>query len=351
MRKFIRKLIQILDGTPAVYGKRQTGQSLVELALITPILIVLIMGLVEVGWFANNYLILLEVSRVGARNGTVLTGELDPLAWNYNASIHYEITMPPVGETGPYNSRNCANVTAYPGFYNFLTCLMERSLAPLELTICDPSAPSAPRDLTTCRDDIVVSAFSLQAIDNTAVTLNNPVPGAPSGINMVVVGRWPHNANECDFNAAGAINAQEPRDPFDFSTDQDDDELYNYLDPISQPERQRGFVYLAQHTLFDNPNCFGSEWTVAEVEQLINLPNFSLNPVQRQTLPNQGMVLVELFWQHTLLLQNPVFNPVFNALGSNTMISVWAAFPVPAAEPRIRFDPDNDPATNPQTWP
>jgi hypothetical protein len=104
--------------------------------------------------------------------------------------------------------------------------------------------------------------------------------------------------------------------------------------------------------LWDNPNCYGSEWTVAEVEQLINLPNFSLTAPQRQTLPSQGMVLVEIFWQHNLLLQNPVFNPVFNALGTNTMISVWAAFPVPAAEPRIRFDPDNNIATNPQTtWP
>jgi hypothetical protein len=347
MRKRIHKIIQILDGTPAAYGKRQSGQSLVELALITPILIILLMGLAEIGWFANNYLILLEVSRVGARNGTVLSGELDPLNWNYDASIHYDIQLPPVGETDPYNYRNCGQVSAYPGFYNFITCLMERSLAPLELQvgICDnTTVPPTP-----CQDDMVVSAFSLQAIDNTAVTLKNPVPGAPSGVNMVVVGRWPHNANECGYNAAGAVSPQEPRDPFDFSSNQDDDEAVNYYDTI--PEEQRGFVYLAQHRLWGNPNCYGSEWTVAEVEQLINLPNFSLNVAQRQKLPNQGMVLVELFWQHRLLLQNPVFNPVFNALGTNTIISVWAAFPVPAAEPRIRFDPDNSVFTNPQTWP
>ncbi len=65
MRTFIKKIIQLLDGTPSVYGKRQSGQSVVELALITPILIVLLAGLVEIGWFANNYLNLLDVTRAG----------------------------------------------------------------------------------------------------------------------------------------------------------------------------------------------------------------------------------------------------------------------------------------------
>lgn len=341
MRTSIRKIIQILDGTPAVYGKRQSGQSLVELALITPILIILIMGLVEIGWFANNYLILLEVSRVGARNGTVLSGDLSPLAWNYTASVHYDLVPDGTPEdTAARQYRTCGQVDNYPGFFNFIVCLMERSLSPLELNIC--------ADPTVCKDDIVVSVFGVQAIDRSLVTLTAPPPGAPStGVNSVVVARFPHNANECNYNAAGAVVAGE-RDPFDFSTNQDDDEFDNYLDPYtSAPERQRGFVYLAQHRLWDNPNCYGSEWTVAEVEQLMNLPNFSLNFNQRQQLPSQGMVLVELFWQHNLLLQNPVFNPVFNALGDSTMIYVWAAFPVPAAEPRIRFDADNNPATNP----
>jgi hypothetical protein len=305
------------------------------------------MGLVEIGWFANNYLILLEVSRVGARNGTVLSGDLDPMNWNYNASIHYDIQLPPVGETAPYNFRDCGQVSAYPGFYNFLTCLMERSLAPLELRqgICD-TATSEP-----CKDDMVVSVFAVQAIDDTTLTLKNPPPGTSSGVNMIVVGRWPHNANECDYNPAGAVAAQEPRDPFDFSNDQNDDELYNFIDPISNPEKQRGFVYLAQHTLRNNPSCYGSEFTVADVERLMNLPNFGMNATQRATLPSQGMVLVEIFWEHTLLLQNPVFNPVFRVLGDNTTIYVWAAFPVPAAEPRLRFDPDDNISTNPQRWP
>jgi hypothetical protein len=51
MRKVLRKILEILDGTPAVYGKQKgwNGQSVVELSLVTPILIVLLMGLAEIG--------------------------------------------------------------------------------------------------------------------------------------------------------------------------------------------------------------------------------------------------------------------------------------------------------------
>ena len=44
-----KKIFRILDGTPAVYGQYSRGQSLVELALVTPLLIVLLMGLAEIG--------------------------------------------------------------------------------------------------------------------------------------------------------------------------------------------------------------------------------------------------------------------------------------------------------------
>src|SRR3954469_20647530 len=94
MRNFIRKIIQLLDGTPAVYGKRQAGQSVVELALITPILIILLSGLIEIGWFANNYLNLLDVSRVGARRGAVLQDQKSPLFWQNKYSYVPNAMLP-----------------------------------------------------------------------------------------------------------------------------------------------------------------------------------------------------------------------------------------------------------------
>ncbi len=348
MRNLLHKIVRILDGTPAVYGKRQSGQSLVELALITPILIVLIMGLVEIGWFANNYLILLEVTRVGARSGTVLSGDLSPLNWNNNASIHYLIQTPDAGNPAPYTYRDCGNVDNNPGFFNFITCLMQRSMDPLQLDICSPSDwPDADK----CKDDIVVSVFAIAAIDRGMANLTTPPPNAQPGVNAVVVGRWPSNANECNFNTSNAVSSSE-RDPFDYSTNQNDDELskgnhlFWYDDNNTGPERQRGFVYTGQHRLSNNHYCYGSEWSIADVERLFNLPDFNLTgSAQRSKLPNQGMVLAEVFWQHSLLLQNPVFNPVFNMLGSRTMVYVWAAFPVPAAEPHINMDADDNPNT------
>jgi len=346
MRKLIRHIIQILDGTPADYGKHQTGQSLVELALITPILIILIMSLVEVGWFANNYLILLEVSRVGARRGTVLTGDLSPLVWNNHASLHPEIPgQAPLADDehalDPFTYRSsCPPPRSAVGFFNLIACQMLDSMDPLEFRQGDVDGNDV--------DDIVVSVFSLQAIDRDLVDLKDPYPGAPTGVNAVVVGRFPSNANECNLTAAGAVSAE--RDPFDWSNNQDDDEdqfngpNHTWYDPVTTGyrEKQRGFVWSGQHVVTDNPNCYGSEWTIHEVEQLMNLPSFGLLPAgpneTRDKLPNQGLVLVEMFWQHNVLLPNPVFNLVFNMLGSSPTISVWAAFPVPAAEPRIRID-------------
>jgi Flp pilus assembly protein TadG len=47
----------------------ERGQSLVEVALTLPLLVLLFVGLVEVAFFARTYLVLLEATREGARVG------------------------------------------------------------------------------------------------------------------------------------------------------------------------------------------------------------------------------------------------------------------------------------------
>ena len=117
------------------------------------------------------------------------------------------------------------------------------------------------------------------------------------------------------------------------------------------PEFQRGFAMTGQHVIIStralpaNSRCYGSEWTISRVQNLINVSNFSMiSQGQRSNVPSEGLILVEMFWQHSLLLRNPVFNPVFNILndpnnpnGGGTIISVWAAFPLPTTEPRIKY--------------
>lgn len=55
----------------------QSGQSLVEFALILPILLLLIMGIIEFGFIMNSYLTIQNASREGARIGIVGAADLD----------------------------------------------------------------------------------------------------------------------------------------------------------------------------------------------------------------------------------------------------------------------------------
>lgn len=51
--------------------KRQKGQSLVEIALILPIVLILFLGLTEVGFFLYSHVQVANAAREGARYGTL----------------------------------------------------------------------------------------------------------------------------------------------------------------------------------------------------------------------------------------------------------------------------------------
>ena len=261
MRKLLNTILRMLDGTPQRLQGRERGQTLMEMAFITPVLIVMVVGIVEIGWYANNYLILLEVTRVGARQGTVLTGDLSPLSWVEPATTHpiayllnngYTTSPSGSGFNGmgvdagmtadgsapadALNFRDCSIVGQFSGFYNFIACTMIESLDPLTLkgraaNSTDPSFKSirilGSSDLRKIPipDDIVISVFSLQSFNNAdpAITANPLTePEAyriqseifsrtydfeddartqgkyPPGHQVRVVGRYPTNANECN---------------------------------------------------------------------------------------------------------------------------------------------------------
>ncbi|MCA9911260.1 MAG: pilus assembly protein, partial [Anaerolineae bacterium] len=219
MRKLVLKIIQLLDGTPAVYGKRQRGQSLVEMALITPILIIMLMGMVEIGWFANNYLTLLDVTRAGARHGAVLQDQYSPLVWDNNGSYvpaqwfgvgpnanNYQdqgltlpdtsiLSMPYTGDAAQQvaqrnargGQRGC-NLPVESQFYREVACVMMASMEPLSF------------DSDNNGDDMIISGFSIARITDPAGTpeiitdsLRNSINPGANTLN-VVVGRYPTNA-------------------------------------------------------------------------------------------------------------------------------------------------------------
>jgi hypothetical protein len=384
MRKFLKKLLEILDGTPAVYGRRQRGQSVLELALVSPLLVILLAGMVEIGWFARNYLVLLEVTRVGARTGTVQQNQLSPVAWNNAASVLPSLDNTFTGGDSEVNNfilryRNCdasAASSAEFGFYNFLACVMQRSLDPLPFGKGQRVARGADPD-GFFPDDIVISAFAVQAVDpldplwrttaGAAMYSDIDWPLGPTGgPQAIVVGRWPTNANECHYredgsaydNVNNAGRGVDGRDPFDWIRDNGrnlhprnaslpvaDREQRHYLEIAALDstvrERQRGFAWTGQHKIAGT-GCYGSEWDISDVEDLINLQQFNLTTDQRAYLPSQGVVLVEMWWEHESLSQfvglAPVISPVFAILGTDTVVEVWAAFPLPQVEPRIDFN-------------
>lgn len=51
--------------------RRESGQSAVELALTLPLLLLLICGMIELGWLASNRLVLDNITREGVRAGIV----------------------------------------------------------------------------------------------------------------------------------------------------------------------------------------------------------------------------------------------------------------------------------------
>ena len=399
MRKQLQCIVQILDGTAADYGERQRGQSLVELAFFMPILIVMLIGLAEIGWYTNNYLILLEVSRVAARFGTVLTGNNDPISWE-EGTVTYagedglgnavtlrvrtvEGTIPtadwhaptvPVADqpsSAVKSLRDCANVE---GFYEAIVCLALDSMEPLQIEVDSDYDGDADSDQDNL-NDIIISVFSTNIIPDPATLSgdaktnaesigdNRPFrdsqqssdfrDSAPDGNadapQIMVTGRYPSNANECSGN--------DHRDPFDINNNgalddfEIDDVRQGILDSTQThgplyddgADGQRGFAYTGRWRTRDPaiPGCYGSDFSIRDIEAIVNLRGVGLNTDQMNQMPTaQSFALVEVAWNHQLLLNFPGFSPVFNLLGGEegAYIYVWAAFPVPAAEFYMNLD-------------
>lgn len=62
-------------------GKTESGQSLVEFALVVPILLVFILGILEFGWLLNAKITLTSAAREGIRAAVVSTVSRDTRAF------------------------------------------------------------------------------------------------------------------------------------------------------------------------------------------------------------------------------------------------------------------------------
>jgi hypothetical protein len=314
MHKSLKTVLALLDGTPTAVR----GQALVETLFTIPIFLIMLAGLAEVGWYANNYLILTDVVRSAARVGSTL----DPLTWtegderlNNRLDCDIEVdrfdkvfgennTTPPIGS---FSNGSEADL----GFYDSIACNAIANLAPLEF------------DDDT--DDIVISVFSY-------VTMHNAICGGSSCIR--VAGRYPARSNECS-------DAGDTFDPFDVDRNgvrTDPFEPANMFDGAVN-EGIRGYSFrLNQKARDSGSTCIGSRFSTPEVERLLNQSvmkelrlNVNMSSQESRFFPNYGFVLVELEWHSYQLLGLPFLTIAANPIVART----WTIFPVSAAEPNI----------------
>ncbi|MBN2305311.1 MAG: pilus assembly protein [Anaerolineae bacterium] len=318
MRATLRRMLAILDGTPT--GAR--GQSLVELTLTLPILMVMLMGLTEIGWYANNFLTLLDVVREAGRFGATK----DPTEWSDGQELNYSrmdceedsSRFDKLAENNP--TWPGPDLSAYPtllsyqyadygerpgGFYDAVACTVIRNMAPLEFD-----------DQT---DDVIVSVFSFFVINRGTTSAE-----------VRIFGRYPARTNECEID--------DVYDPFDWnhnSSGSDIDEDAAYFD--SGSDNVRGYVFRGNisHDYGASVPCLGSTFSTADVETMLNFDGNSDQERKLEQAANYGLVLVEVYWEHHQLLGLPWFN--FGPLEDAMLIHVWAFFPVSAAEPDLDY--------------
>ncbi|MDX1523499.1 MAG: TadE/TadG family type IV pilus assembly protein, partial [Anaerolineae bacterium] len=87
-----------LGKQPKLLGLREQGQSLVEMSLVVPLLLLLFLGVFEVGWALRGYLILAnvnrEATRIAVKSGTLdFSSKTIPITSTVGATINYDAVV------------------------------------------------------------------------------------------------------------------------------------------------------------------------------------------------------------------------------------------------------------------
>lgn len=312
MRPKLQKILAILDGAPT--GAR--GQSLVEITITLPLLFMMLIGMAEIGWYADKYLTLLDVAREAGRFGATK----DPMTWvggeekkyhrmdceelvtNFDKLPFENKTDPPGPNLGAWGYVDGDERPV--GYYDGVACSVIGNMAPLVFN-----------DDT---DDIVVSVFSF-AVERQ---------GTPNA-RVRIVGRYPTQSNECQND--------DTYDPFDWNRDGDGTDTNEISDGFDSTwDDVRGYVFRGNHTMSfgSTRDCLGSAFSTQTVEEMLDFQDDPDRLRKVEQIANYGLVLVEIFWQHEQLTGVPFLN--FGPLADHT-IHVWAFFPVSGAEPDLEM--------------
>lgn len=261
--------------TPCIALRRFSspyGQSMLEMAIFLPVLLLLIAGMVEVGMYANDYLTLLDAAREAARFGS----NLDP-----EFTVQY-----------PFDAREGA-AAPFP------------DVRPTELIT--PSVGMTPEDLDNlCKDgDTTNFYYEVACLAFQNIPLGQLRPGQGDDVVVTVVGfveqtiayRWPlaDHANPADW-------------PYHFQGADDGDT--NPTCTITNTENCRCWsLYGVRGSQFDN----------AQIQSLL-----------RTDAPASSLMIVEVFYGHPHFIG---FFTIGDFIPDPIQTRPYAIFPVPAAEP------------------
>ena len=280
----LSNLFQVIPGRLSSSERR--GQSFLELALVLPILLIMLLGLVEVVIFIGRYLDLLDLTREAARFASVRDPDPstftigliqdcgNPNYYNFYFSAACVLSPPDTNDKGKS-----------PDTYNAELCPLDlnasRTAAGTEASsYCNGLNPYVYINPAT--DDVVISVFTVTS-DRYATTNKT----CPTGEDQCVTGMQP----------AGG--------PWALSNnDADTDHNDNWT-----------------------RNCDGEEirsepyYTVDRVNTLLT---------QNDLLPGRGFVAIEVYYCYHQVLNIPIFTAfVPNPL----QIHAYTIMPLPAAQP------------------
>lgn len=97
----------------------ESGQSLVEFAIILPILLLLIMGIIEFGLIMNSYLTIQNASREGARIGIVGAADSDIRNRIISDSPNLQTADLTINITPGEGSRSSGDTITVAIYYNY----------------------------------------------------------------------------------------------------------------------------------------------------------------------------------------------------------------------------------------
>lgn len=267
--------------TPGVVLRRffsSYGQSLLEMAILLPVLILLIAGMIEVGMYANDYLTLLDAVREAARFGSNLDPAFTvrhPFDARETAPAPFpdvrptELITPSVGMT-PEELDDLCKYGETTNFYYEVACLTFQNI---------PLGQLQPWR----GDDVVITVVGF--------------------VEQTIAYRWPLQSHRNDDGAP-------PQGDWPYHFRGVDDGDTNPGCTANQRENCRCWsLYGVRGSQFDNAQ---------------------IQPLLRSDAPASSLVIVEVFYGH------PHFTGFFTLgdfIPDPIQTRPYAIFPVPAAEP------------------